>query len=892
ATNNRIEIQSAPSLLRYGGEFDVQLDRAATNVARAAVIRNGSVTHSTDNDQRYIGLEIVSRSGNTIRLKAPPNGNVAPPGYYMLWLVDTAGDPCELAPFVRMAHLSCRVIADRSSFSEEEVQALGGGTNANFSKALYVDFDGFLNSELQGNPSFALKWTDGTDVPTDQITLQFAGRQTEANPPHPDIPTRITYAFDVVFPDMDAFTGWIDRKDFTVEFDLGGHKCSARIKLMKSANPYMIDVEPGGNNPSWLSTDVRVFKIRPGQTKYGGSFPSSPSANSPYTFIRGLIDRLNNGTQSFSALPTGGEEATLDGAYMGGVPLQPTFNFAVARVRYRATTSTAQNVRCFFRMCNVSTTGLAFNTATVYNSTGAPDPVPLLGVAGGQIVSIPFVNEPRIASVTGQAGATGLDSQPLNATYDIQDITPASSGAEVTVHFGVYLDINQPVKRFPINPSGDGPFPEASSLPIRDLIRSWHSCMVAEIWIDGDATEPDSTPSTSDNLSQRNLAIVGLENPGKSASRTAMHTFELSPSSLRKGEVFINPTLPGGQRIAAANQRIFHFPDELYFDWHNLPDDAEVTLYFSDFDTEDLQALLSSRISAPAFEILDSNTVRFKIGDCAWLPLPGERQVRVPALMSVALPDGIVEGQTYKATVRQVDGRTNRIIGSFTLEMPVSKASFLLPEAKRQSSFMSHILTTLDTSDRWRPLIERLVMHLDARIDALGGDSGKVRPNPDGTGEHYRPSDWMPGDAFPPGGFHSEDPCGDPRPVPCKDDDLTGDEDRCPIWPAWVVALLFALALITLGVAAPAVALTVLGLAIVGLGWVAYWIAKRCKGCATCRFLQGMILGCVAGTGVLAIGSILDPGSIRPLALVLASVGAIGSCVAAYLLDCFRIRCD
>ncbi|MDH5778739.1 MAG: galactose oxidase early set domain-containing protein, partial [Gammaproteobacteria bacterium] len=624
AVANRIVIQSAPTVLAYGQEFDVQLDRAASNVGRAAIMRNSSVTHSTDNDQRYVGLEIISTSGNTIRLRVPPNGNVAPPGYYMLWLVDTDGNPCQVAKFVRLAHLSCRVIADRSTFSEEEVQALGGGSNASFAKAIYVDFDGFLDSELSGTPDFVASWSDGSgDVDQNEVTLQYAGRFTEASPPHPDVPTRITFAFNVIFGNMNAFSSWIDRRDFDVRFELGSHSCETRIKLSKSPNPYMIDIDPTVNNPHWLSTDVRVFKVRPGQDIYGDTFPSSPSANAPYDYIRGLIDRLNNGTQNYSALPTEGINATLDGAYMSGTPAAATFNFAVARVRYRATTTTAQDVRCFIRMCNYSTTSLSFNSSTVYRRTPGPNPVPLLGIAGNELVSIPFTNERRVNSVVGQTGATGLDNQTLNSTYDIQNIVPSSSGAEVTVYFGVYLDINTPVDRFPLNPSDDGPYPATDSLPIRDLLRSWHTCMVAEIYLDVDPTEPNATPSSSDNLSQRNLAITGLENPGRSASRTAMHSFGVAPSQSRKGEIFINPTLSAIDIPSAARQKRYYYPDELFFDWHNLPTDTEVTLYFSDIDTKDLQALLSSRISSPAFTILDSNTIKFTVGDYAWLPLPG-----------------------------------------------------------------------------------------------------------------------------------------------------------------------------------------------------------------------------------------------------------------------------
>ena len=878
AVPNRLVIQSAPVLLGYGQEFNVLLDRAATNVGRAALIRNASVTHSTDNDQRYVGLEIVSRSGNTIRLKSPPNGNVAPPAYYMLWLVDTAGNPSQLATFVRLAHLSCRVVANRSTFSEEEVQALGGGANAQFAGALYVDFDGFIAGEITGTPSFTLEWSGGGAVPADQVTLQFAGRFAESS--SPDVPTRISYKFDLIFPTMGAFSGWLDTRDFAVRFQLGHHSCQTIIGLTKSPNPYMIDIDPAAAtpNPAWLSTDVRVFKVRPGQTRFGETL--SMSGTGPWDYIRQVIDRLRGGQENFDSLPTQGSEATLDGAYMSGFPPLPTFNFAIARVRYRATMTTAQDVRCFFRLCNVAATGLGFDTNAVYRSSGGSNPVPLLGVVGGQLVSIPFFNAQRVNTVSGQSGATGMASQPLDSNYDIQDIAPAAAGAEATAFFGCFLDINLPTKRFPSAPGGDGPFPDADSRPIRDLLRSWHNCLVAEIVFAGDPTRAGAGPADSDNLAQRNLAIVGLENPGHSASRTAMHTFEIAPSQLAKGQPVAPLPHPDAPHAAVHGFKRA-FPDELLFDWHNLPRDSEITLYFSDLDTAEIQAMLRARISPAAFTLLDDKTVRFHVGDCAWLPLPGGREVRIPALISIALPDGIVEGQVYRATIHQVNGRTSRIVGSVTIEMPVTKASFLRPEAERQLSFFGHVATTLAHGDRWKPLFDRLLAHLAAKVGALGGNPRDVRPNPDGTGRPYVPSGWKPGDRFPDDGFHSgEAPCGD---------EAAG---RGLCWEAWVVAALLAIMFVILGIGLSPTGLAALAVAFVLLAAAGYSWSRRCRGRFLCRLLDALILGSASAAGALALGAIVLTTPVD-LAIVAASaLVAVAGVVASSLAGCRGGCCD
>jgi len=56
------------------------------------MMRLGAVTHSVDMDQRYIPLSFTRGTG-ALTATAPANVNVAPPGPYMLFVVDSAGVP-------------------------------------------------------------------------------------------------------------------------------------------------------------------------------------------------------------------------------------------------------------------------------------------------------------------------------------------------------------------------------------------------------------------------------------------------------------------------------------------------------------------------------------------------------------------------------------------------------------------------------------------------------------------------------------------------------------------------------------------------------------------------------------------------------------------------------
>jgi hypothetical protein len=180
----------------------------------------------------------------------------------------------------------------------------------------------------------------------------------------------------------------------------------------------------------------------------------------------------------------------------------------------------------------VAATGLEFDPNTTYRrTTVGPNTVPLIGTAGGEIASIPFFASDRVETVQGQPGATSMASQVLDSTYEVRDIAPNPSGAEVTVYFGCWLDINQTRKRMPLSPGGsDGPWAEASCQSIQELTRARHMCIVAEVFFEEDLTVGGETPGSSDNLSQRNLAILHSENPGGPGSHTVMHAFEIKPS--------------------------------------------------------------------------------------------------------------------------------------------------------------------------------------------------------------------------------------------------------------------------------------------------------------------------------------------------------------------------
>jgi hypothetical protein len=96
----RPTITSAPATAQYGTNVTVTTPEAA-NIASVALVGLASVTHTVDMNQRYVPLAFTKGAG-TLSVGIPSNANVAPPGPYMLFVVDANGVP-SVASIVRLA---------------------------------------------------------------------------------------------------------------------------------------------------------------------------------------------------------------------------------------------------------------------------------------------------------------------------------------------------------------------------------------------------------------------------------------------------------------------------------------------------------------------------------------------------------------------------------------------------------------------------------------------------------------------------------------------------------------------------------------------------------------------------------------------------------------------
>lgn len=87
----RPTITSAPSELQYNAGFSVQTPDAS-DISSVVLVAPGTVTHAFDENQRYVPLSFTTSAGS-LNVQAPLNSNLAPPGNYMLFIVNSKGVP-------------------------------------------------------------------------------------------------------------------------------------------------------------------------------------------------------------------------------------------------------------------------------------------------------------------------------------------------------------------------------------------------------------------------------------------------------------------------------------------------------------------------------------------------------------------------------------------------------------------------------------------------------------------------------------------------------------------------------------------------------------------------------------------------------------------------------
>lgn len=693
-------LPTTPASVSYGKKFSIDVATPAGDpIQRVALIRCGSCTHGFDSDHRYVGLEFNGVAGLTAT--APPDPEVAPPGFYMLWVVDAAGRPCNQVAFIRVCDQELDVLMERSTISRHEVVAMK--TPATFINAFYVVLDGFMPHEM-GNPllepAVTIEWLGGGTVPQIDLNPHPAGFEDPSLPP--DRSQRVTFAYDLVVLNESLFASVPDTPE-GLEIRLRATwrdlEVERRIRLTLKPNPRMND-----GPVEWLSTDLRVFQVRPNDQME----PELTVGQDPLAFLHLLLD-------TWTGMPADDAHPFLDLAEeMDQSPLElapevngdPVFNFAVAKVRMVAPEPVkAEDVRVFFRLFPTWTLGFEYDAETYPRTGNGGQAMPQIGILGGEIRTIPCFGAARGADLIA----------PGDVDVNLRTLEGVGS-KEVHAYFGCWLDFNH-------------------NAAVLSELRGDHPCLVAEVHYPDDPVAAGATPGTSDNLSQRNIAVVRAPNPASPATRLIDVTFTVTPSTF--------PPLPPGAGSFATRKR--GRPDELMIQWGNFPPETHATIYWPDVNVDQIIAAAGTRLGPRILSRVDAHTIRCRVGGTTYVPIPGNRKTDVPGLLTLEMPPDLVKGQRYRMVAHQVDGARRRIVGAVQLEVPISTAEQILPAEERKLAVLRWIRKSMGLSDRWVPIFDRWLGQVADRIRGMGGDPDAIEPfGPDSS----RPVVRRPGRAF------------------------------------------------------------------------------------------------------------------------------------------------
>jgi len=88
----RPTIDNWPLFVQYGQSFTITTS-SAPNISSVVFMRPGASTHTINMEQRYVPLTFSQSGPTTLNVTSPVEPNTAPPGYYMMFIVNANGVP-------------------------------------------------------------------------------------------------------------------------------------------------------------------------------------------------------------------------------------------------------------------------------------------------------------------------------------------------------------------------------------------------------------------------------------------------------------------------------------------------------------------------------------------------------------------------------------------------------------------------------------------------------------------------------------------------------------------------------------------------------------------------------------------------------------------------------
>src|SRR4029077_5078656 len=179
----RPSIASAPTSASYGQSVFVGTPDAAS-ISQVTLLRAGSTTHTNDMSQRFMRLGFTKTSTG-LNVTMPANANLAPPGYYMLFILNGSGVP-SVASIIQISATAAAVGTITGTVTNTAGAPISGASVSSGGNGAITGADGGYTLQVPGGTSTITAALAGYQSASESVTVT-AGQSTQAetlkNPP-------------------------------------------------------------------------------------------------------------------------------------------------------------------------------------------------------------------------------------------------------------------------------------------------------------------------------------------------------------------------------------------------------------------------------------------------------------------------------------------------------------------------------------------------------------------------------------------------------------------------------------------------------------------------------------------------------------------------------------
>lgn len=172
----RPTIASAPTSAGYGQTVFVGTSNAAS-ITKVTLLREASVTHTNSMSQSFQSLSFTTTSTG-LNVTMPANANIAPPGYYLLFILNGSGVP-SVASIIQVSSTAASVGTVTGKVTNTAGAPISGASVSSGGNGAITGSDGIYTLQLPGGTATITAALGGYQNASESVTVT-TGQSTQA----------------------------------------------------------------------------------------------------------------------------------------------------------------------------------------------------------------------------------------------------------------------------------------------------------------------------------------------------------------------------------------------------------------------------------------------------------------------------------------------------------------------------------------------------------------------------------------------------------------------------------------------------------------------------------------------------------------------------------------